>query len=130
VGGTVTSYRPSFQGAIFIGRAWGLVRMGFEQALGLISDYALILGSCRSFRHLKFTFLSPQTSIKIAAKLYPVHSFGGGIQAKDMFIGLTDVLYSTNFVLADSSHTVFKFEGHMSLLAAIFPVTQVYTHVR
>jgi hypothetical protein len=30
-----------------------------------------------------------------------------GIQAKDMFIGLTDVFYRTDFVLADSPHTVF-----------------------
>ncbi len=46
-----------------------------------------VLG-CGSFRHLKFSFLSPHTAIKIAAKLYPVHGLSSGIQAKDMFIGL------------------------------------------
>jgi len=29
-----------------------------------------------------------------------------------MFIGLPDVFYSTDFVLAGSSHTVFQFELH------------------
>ncbi len=58
------------------------------------------------FSRLKFTFLSPHPGIKIAATLYPVHSFRSGVQAKDVFIGLTDVFYSTVFVLADSSHAV------------------------
>ena len=52
-------------------------------------------------------FLGPYTGIKIAAALYPVHGFTSGIQAKNMVIGLTDVFYSADFVLADSSHPVF-----------------------
>jgi hypothetical protein len=59
------------------------------------------------FNHLKFTFLSPRTGIKIATKLYPVHSFSSGIQAKDMFVGLSDVLYSTDVAMADSPRSVF-----------------------
>ena len=64
------------------------------------------------FRHLNFTFLNKYASIKIAANLYPVHRFASGIQAKNMVIGLTDIFYSTDFVLADSSHAVFQFERH------------------
>ena len=58
------------------------------------------------FRHFKSTFLCPCMRIEVVAKLYPVHSFTSGIQAKDMVIGLTDVFYGTDLRLTDSSYTV------------------------
>jgi hypothetical protein len=61
----------------------------------------------RSLLHqLKFTFPSPHAGIRIAAELNPIHRLAGRIQAKDMFIGLTDVLDRTELVWANSSNTV------------------------
>jgi hypothetical protein len=60
----------------------------------------------RLFRYRQFTFLGPYTGINLAAKLYPVHGFTSGIQAKNMVIGFTDIFYSTDLGLADFSYTV------------------------
>jgi hypothetical protein len=64
-------------------------------------------GNPYSFSLLKFTFLDQHPSIEFAAKLYPVHGLSGGIQSKNMFIRFTDVFYSVDFGLADSSYAVF-----------------------
>lgn len=80
-----------------------------------IASGASVVWTVRLFHEFKVAFLHPNTAIGAFAELNPIHRLSIRIQANQVFLRLMDLLDGANFVLADSSNTILRFELHAHL---------------